>query len=403
MGIEIIRNDEQYESALSQVEELVLLDPSEGTPERNKLEILALLIDEYEKRVHNVALPDPVDAIKFRMDQQGLKQRDLVQFLGSRSRVSEVLNRKRGLSLSMIRALHKGLGIPAKVLLQDEDPSLLEISDIEWEAFPLREMAARQWVEATPEEIEEEPEYVMSNFLKPIGKLALAAAFYRKTQSLRSARTMDRYALAAWTIRVAAKAIADAPVDRGHDTIDTDFMKELVHLSLAENGPKLAAEALHARGLSLVIEEQLPGTYLDGAAILTETGRPVVALTLRYDRVDNFWFTLMHELAHVVRHLGGEQAGFYDDLDFKDPLDDREKEADDLAREVLIPEAEWRRSSASRLNAPEAALNLAGKLEIHPAIVAGRMRHDRENYRILSNLIGHGEVRKLFDQGRWKD
>ena len=117
--IKIIKTGEQYEDALVRVEELMELEPEPGTENADKLELLTLLISNYEKEHFPMEMPDPIEAIKFRMDQRQLFQKDLMPYIGSRSRVSEVLNRKRPLTLKMIRALHKGLGIPADVLIRE--------------------------------------------------------------------------------------------------------------------------------------------------------------------------------------------------------------------------------------------------------------------------------------------
>jgi len=97
------------------------LDPVPGSEEHDQLELLTLLISVYEKEHYPIGLPDPIEAIKFRMEQQNLSKKDLIPFLGSRSKVSEVLSGKRPLSLTMIRALHNGLRIPAEVLLQKSE------------------------------------------------------------------------------------------------------------------------------------------------------------------------------------------------------------------------------------------------------------------------------------------
>jgi len=401
MEPKIIQDDTQYDRALKELEELILQDPDEGTEERGKIELLSLLIGDYENRSYQIPLPDPIEAIKFRMEQEGLRQRDLVHIIGSRSKVSEVLNRKRSLTLSMIRALHSSLGIPAEVLLQEEDLAHFEFADIDWDAFPLKEMVRCGWVHATDEEIEEDSPDVVRRFLEPLGNLQLAAALYRKTDNVRSARTMDRYALAAWTVRVILRAREDSNEDGTADEVDHQTMKELARLSLSKEGPRLAVEFLKALGISLIIEPHLSGTYLDGAAIFDETEKPTIGMTIRHDRLDNFWYTLMHELAHVVLHRNMKLGSFYDDLDFKDHEDPLEREADELAGEVLIPQDDWERSPASKLRSAEAADHLARQLGVHPAIVAGRMRHKSNNYRILSQLVGYGEVRKHFPEVDW--
>lgn len=115
----IIKTDMQYQLALAEVEHLMHGDPLPDTTEADRLELLTLLIQHYEAQHYPMEALDPIAAIRFRMEQQGLVQRDLVPYLGSRSKVSEVLSGKRQLSKSMIRALHEGLGIPMQALMAD--------------------------------------------------------------------------------------------------------------------------------------------------------------------------------------------------------------------------------------------------------------------------------------------
>ena len=117
MDIHPIRTDEDHAWALEQIERL--WGAESGTPEGDELEVFITLVDVYEARHHPIELPDPVEAIRFRMEQQGLSRADLEPMIGGRGRVSEVLNRKRALSVQMIRRLHKALGIPAEVLIQE--------------------------------------------------------------------------------------------------------------------------------------------------------------------------------------------------------------------------------------------------------------------------------------------
>jgi HTH-type transcriptional regulator/antitoxin HigA len=110
-----IRNEKDYERTLAEVE--VLWGAKAGTPKGDRLDILATLIEAYEAEHYPMDPPDPIEAIKFRMEQQGLSRKDLEKILGTRTRVSEVLSRKRGLSINMIRALHEKLGISAEILI----------------------------------------------------------------------------------------------------------------------------------------------------------------------------------------------------------------------------------------------------------------------------------------------
>ena len=114
--IKPIRTEADYEATLAEVERL--WGSRSGTPKGDRLDVLATLIAAYEERHFPFATPDPVEAIRFRMEQQGLTRKDLETMIGTRTRIAEVLSRKRGLSITMIRRLHERLGIPAEVLIQ---------------------------------------------------------------------------------------------------------------------------------------------------------------------------------------------------------------------------------------------------------------------------------------------
>lgn len=116
MDIKPIKTEEDYQTALKEAESL--FNSEANTPEGDRLEVLTTLIEAYEEKHYDIAFPGPVEAILYWMESRGLSRRDLQSFIGSRARVSEVLNRKRPLSIDMVRKLHAGLGIPAEVLIQ---------------------------------------------------------------------------------------------------------------------------------------------------------------------------------------------------------------------------------------------------------------------------------------------
>src|SRR3989449_2536605 len=144
--ITAINSEVDYKAALAEIEQLIDCDARVGTPDGDRLNLLTLLVQDYEQKRIVSEEPDPIEAIKFRMEQMNLTPRDLVPLIGSRSKVSEVLSRKRPLTLSMARALHKGLRIPAKALLQEQFLFDLGEEAVEWERFPIREMVARGWI-----------------------------------------------------------------------------------------------------------------------------------------------------------------------------------------------------------------------------------------------------------------
>ena len=119
MKVKPIRSKKEHKAALLRIEELMDLDPKDGSPGADELELLAMVVGEYEDVHEPVPPPDPIEAIKFRIDQMGLKESDLSKLLGSRQRRSDIFSGRRKLSLSMIRSLHKHLRIPAETLIRE--------------------------------------------------------------------------------------------------------------------------------------------------------------------------------------------------------------------------------------------------------------------------------------------
>ncbi len=116
MNIKPIKTNSDYETALKEIERLFGAEP--GTPDDDRLEVLSTLVEAYEDKHYSIPLPDPIEAILYYMESRGLSRADLEPFIGSRARVSEILNRRRPLTLSMIQRLHENLGIPAEALVQ---------------------------------------------------------------------------------------------------------------------------------------------------------------------------------------------------------------------------------------------------------------------------------------------
>ena len=397
-----IRTEADYDAALARIDEIFGAEP--GTPEGEELDLLADLIVLYESQNMEKELPNPVAAIEFRMDQAGLTPRDLVPFMGSRAKVSEVLSGKRDITMSMARALHKHLGISADVLLREPGAAFdAAFDDIEPHRFPLKEMAKRKWIPDMPDLLGNAEELVRGLMERAGGPETAAAGLYRKNDHRRINAKTDEYALRAWCWQVLATANAHPPdADYAPGTVTPDFLRHVAQLSPSEVGPRQARDFLVEHGIALEVVEHLPRTHLDGAALRLGNGRPVVGLTLRYDRIDNFWFCLLHELAHVGLHLdGGDDDAFVDDLTLRDlggaDGDSKEAQADQWAEEALIPQSVWEASGVREVPTAMSVLNLAYEAAVHPAIVAGRVRHETGNYRLLSQFVGIGNVRRQFD------
>ncbi len=392
--MKLIKTSKDHAVALTRLEELMLADPAPGSAEDEELELLAFLVEDYEKRTIKIPAATPSEAIRFRMEQAGLKQHDLVPFIGSKGRVSEVLSGKRELTLAMVRKLHEGLGIPLKSLVQDSAASLPPI--IETDRYPVKEMFMRGFFAAAFgtdwSRVKERAEEMLQEFFEGRQNDPMDA-FNRQTTSKKA--KVDVHAVHAWRCRVLDLADSVELPEYEADALTEGFIKDLTRLSRFSTGPLLAQQALREVGIAMVVEAHLPGTHLDGAAIWNPKGFPVIALTLRHDRLDNFWFTLFHELGHVKQHLSSASSAGFIDTDIDGASEKEiEREADQFALNAFLSEEEWDR--LSHLNYADEIKAAAKKLAIDPAIIAGRLRREANDYRKHRTLIGQGNVKELF-------
>ena len=399
MKPKLIKTEKEYQASLARLEEI--FDADSGTPDGDEAELLTALIQMYEKEKYPIDLPDPIAAIKFRMEQQGLKAKDLIPFIGSKSRVSEVLSGERELSKTMIRNLSTGLGIPAEVLLQEPGAKLPPDTALqEAKHFPIAEMVKRRWFagfEGTTADAKAQLEDLIAVFLGNLNPKELLPALNR--QHIRDGSTPNPHALNAWRIRVANLALNESLPTYNPGSVTERLLRDIAKLSYLDSGPQLAKEFLNKCGIHVIIERHLPKTHLDGAAIKLPDGSPVVALTLRYDRLDHFWFTLFHELAHVSLHLDKSEIDvFFDDLT-EGSKNRYEREADQFASDALIADAMWKAAKLSIASPQQDIEAFARKHRISPAIPAGRIRFLSKDYTVFSSLIGTGKVRAMLGAG----
>jgi HTH-type transcriptional regulator/antitoxin HigA len=399
----VLRDDKEYNAALDELSGLMDLDFPAGSREAERYELLRLLIADYDRRSEQLPPPDPIEAIRFRMEQEGLRQKDLVPYLGSASRVSEILSGKRPLTINNIRALHRGLGIPLESLVGDNDTNPTASDEdnepsVDWSAFPMKEMLKRKWFEPAGGMKSDAVMNAMREFIGTYFLSATPAPMYRASSHVRSARGQNQPALMAWTARVISQAEASEAfrVEYDHGSIDAHFLRTVAQLSCLHDGPLPAVELLRSRGIAVVIERHLPGTHLDGAAVMTKSGHPVMGLTLRHNRLDNFWFTLLHELAHVLLHLRKLDGPVYDDLDADNGKVKCEIEADRMSADALIPPGICSRMTRNPPANREEVIRWAREAGVAPCIIAGRVRHETGNFKVFSDMIGNGKVRKLF-------
>ena len=402
MEPKVIKNERDHHSVLQEAERLVARDPAPGSIEAERLELLTVLIEDFERRQFLFETPDPVEAIEFRMHEQGLRQKDLVSMIGSRSRVSEVLARKRPLTVSMIRALSTGLGIPLSALVMEPLSTPIEVTidaaSFDWKKFPVREMEKRGWLASIRTKAGASVEEVVKAFLSQIASGAARTALYRRNFRGEAIDQKAYYSTLVWTARVLIRAKEAAkPVTRFDPAkITPELLRDLARLSWLSEGPRLAVEFLAKYGIVVIVEPRLPNTLLDGAAMLTEGGVAVVGLTLRHDRIDYFWFTLLHEVAHIWRHLNSPNDAFIDRIENIDSKALVEKEANRIARDSFIPRGLWKRNPAFLAPTKENIQQLADKLHIHPAIVAGRLQYETGRFESFREFLGQGTVRQCF-------
>ena len=392
----VLKTEADYKAALAHVE--TLMDAAPGSPEEEELEVFGLLVEAYEQEHIPIGLPDPIEAIKFRMEQAGLARKDVIPYFGSQSKVSEVLNRKRPLSLSMMRALHEELGIPAEVLLQEPGQTLPEQRYNPGD-YPFTTMFNRCYFapfRGSLHEAKARAEALLNDFFS-VFEGQIPQPVYCK----RMERESDVNALVAWQAQVLRRAQQEALPEYDPAVINEAALRNLVQQSYFHSGPRNARELLNRWGIHLIILPHLPHTYLDGAGFFSPQGHPIIGMTLRHDRLDNFWFTLLHELGHIRLHLEDQNRVFFDDTEhlMTEAANPEEQEANAFAQDVLIPAQTWAQHQEALIASNrELVLDVSEALQISPAIVAGRIRYETGDYRRLRSLVGFRKVREQFSE-----
>lgn len=217
-------------------------------------------------------------------------------------------------------------------------------------------------------------------------------------KKVRKGGSLNEYALNAWQARVIYKTKLQKLHNKFNPSgMTVSWFKELAKLSVLHDGPVQAKNFLLSSGIHFIIEPHLQQTHLDGAAMCHPNGvTPIISCTLRHDRLDNFWFVLFHELAHLHLHFNSDGSVDYFDNDIDEFSNDIEKEADDFALNSLIPNDLWD-GCLSRFSLDiDTVRQEAKNLQVHSSILAGRIRREQGNYLILNDAVGYGEVRKQF-------
>ena len=401
-----LKNPAEFNKVEARIDEIFRANPGidleADTPETRELDRLSNLVVEYEEYYVHIDPPSPAGIIRFQIDQLDLDESDLMPILGSRAVVSEVLAGKRQINLQMARALHEHLGIPAEDLLEANQFIQPTNPNPDPNQYPMREMDKAEWFGNgfdLQHGAQDAIQFLMRSAGIPTTQHAANVA-YRRNDDRRINAKVNPFALQAWCWKVLSLAKQDDELPSYvQNTVNHDLMRQIARLSVYSDGPTRAQASLRDAGIALHIVPHLNRTYLDGAALLATDGRPVIGLTLRYDRVDNFWFTLMHELAHIRLHLNEENPAFPDDMSLRGinmGEGQREAEADTATEDALIPKCEWEKSELAKKAKAADIISYAQKWHIHPAIVAGRVRHENRNFRLLTQFVGSGTIRRAF-------
>lgn len=420
----MITNEKQYRSTRASIEKLagVFADldaPTGDLPEvlvKAQRSALRSQIDELEGEVRFYedlragkisefaaeSLHDLPDILIQARIARGMSQKDLGDFLGVAEQQIQRYEADRYRMASLDRLTEVADALNVRIVERAQlvgSPKLDTVDPSVWQTFPLAEMYKRGWFEDFPGTLSQARKAagdLIPAFLHGAHSQFAPMALHRK--SVRSSGQVHEAAIAAWEARVrtlAERNRPEQPFDR--DCLTADWVRGLVALSIDDEGPRSAVEYLRAAGISLVVERHLPGTLLDGAALASADHHAIVAMTLRHDRLDNFWFTLLHEVGHLKLHIRlGEYAAIFDDND--SPAADKiERDADHFALEALIPSASWDLAVSRFTRNDKAVLSDAKRFGVSPAVIAGRIRRDANDYTLFRTLVGNGEVRRQFD------
>jgi len=325
-----------------------------------------------------------------------LSQQQLAELVGTTQSVISRLEDADydGHTVKMLNRIAAALGqdldisiVGAKIVVttgiktESETGELQELLDL----CPTKEMLKRDWLPgwANLQELRSS----LRAFLGPAP--SLGAAHLRVSNASKA----DQVALLCWLTKAQIEAERTTVGSWNASRLKAGI-RELVKLSARNDGPASAVQWLEDRGVRCVVVRHLPKTYVDGAAMLLEDRKPAIALTLRHDRLDNFWFTLLHEVGHALLHKRQLGRNPIIDQDLERPAKDRvEEEANCFANDAWVSLSQWQEFRRRARDTPtlEQISGFAESLGISPALVAGRLRHELQRWTHYGSLLGQGQ------------
>jgi HTH-type transcriptional regulator / antitoxin HigA len=331
---------------------------------------------------------------------KGFTQRELANLAGLQEQQIQKYEKEHYSSASLSRIAHVastiGFNFEAKLILTRNTPTTEDMpGGLSLGDFPFAEMNSRGWFGAPLDR--RAPSGERARVLRDFFVLAppeIGPALHRKTAGSLSASR--RAALLAWQVRILMKARQKAGLARRFTTPPAEVISKIAKLSSDPEGIRKVVEILLEYGVIVVFERHLPKTKLDGAAMSLGGIYAVIGMTARHDRIDNFWFVLLHELGHIIRHWPRVIGEGIVDEDAGSNSDELiEKEADEFAENAILPRTTWQGSTVRFAKLPEAIIKFAARHDLHPALIAGRIRRER-NYTEFGEMLGNGEVREFL-------
>lgn len=226
--------------------------------------------------------------------------------------------------------------------------------------------------------------------LLDIHRSSKSSRFYRRSDGANDAKCLI------WLAKINQVAMGVFAGGRvpSFNGIDAEFLSTLAKMSVNENIPASIPDILAEIGIILIYEPGLSGMTLDGVVYRLDTGNPVIGLSFRYSRLDYFWFTLMHELAHICLHFEKLDEPIFDDLDV-DESDLIETQANRLAKDSFVPRSIWRNCAPKYQTSEQVLIEFSEEIGIHPAIVAGMLRREKNLYTIYNRIVNKINVRDM--------
>ncbi|WP_121118403.1 XRE family transcriptional regulator [Croceibacterium ferulae] len=402
-----------YETSLSKFDLLKLIasgvDPviahaQKASYERQAKDLREQLV-AYERRrqsgdepIEIEGLPELGRALVEARIAAGLTQRELANVAGVQEQQIQKYEKELYESASLRRVAEMGRAIgvrfTATVSVERQKEAVEQglPEDLTLADFPFAMMNSRGWFDTRIDLRRTSPaerSRVLADFFHRAPS-EISVALHRKTNGEIS--TARRAALLAWQARVLSHARRKIGLARQFSPPSAEDTAQIAKLSAVPNGIESAFQLLLQHGIIVVVEPHLPKTKLDGAAMSLDGRYGVIGITARHDRVDNFWFVLLHELGHLVRHWPRVLYGAILDENAGESNDEvLESEADEFAENAIIPRTTWQSSLIRFTKSADAVRDFAGRNHIHPALVAGRIRRER-SYKEFSDMLGNGEV-----------